>query len=171
LAEKYKKRIFHNPEFLTEKNAMKDIFKEGRVIIGITNSNDFRKGYEICQMIGDCHIEDYDDWVVDSDISEMVKYITNAFLSTKVAFFNEIDLILRKNKHEWNDLRSLVLLDKRINPSHTIVTKERGFGGTCLPKDLDGLISFSNSKFFKAVKEQNERTKAYKIPQSKHPKH
>ena len=31
-------------------------------------------------------------------------------------------------------------LDRRIGPDHLTVTPERGFGGSCLPKDLDGLI-------------------------------
>ena len=32
-------------------------------------------------------------------------------------------------------------LDRRIGPDHLTVTPERGFGGACLPKDLDALIA------------------------------
>jgi UDPglucose 6-dehydrogenase len=163
LAEKYKKRLFHNPEFLTEKNAKKDIFMEGRVIIGLLDWKDGEEALKIAKILEDCGIVETQIELVFTETSELIKYITNAFLATKVAFCNEMDLIARKFNLEWNrNLRRLFLLDKRVGDSHTIVTEERGFGGTCLPKDLDGLISFSNSKFFKAVKEQNERTKAFK---------
>ena len=35
--------------------------------------------------------------------------------------------------YDW--ARLLWLQDDRINPSHTLVTAERGYGGQCLPKD------------------------------------
>ena len=113
--------------------------------------------------------DDFKIVITNSEITELIKYITNCFLATKVAFCNEIDLIAKKFRGKfrinWNDeIREFWLLDKRINPSHTIVTEERGFGGNCLVKDLDGLIGFSHSKFFKAVKEQNEKTKKFVLP-------
>lgn len=169
LAEKYKKVILHNPEFLREKTAKADIFTEGRILIGCLQST-FGQAY-LLKSLYEKILPDssFDVHLMIAEESELIKYATNAFLATKVAFCNEIDLIARKYRLTWNCMRPYILLDKRIGESHTVVTEERGFGGTCLPKDLDGLISFSNSKFFKAVKEQNIRTKKYdKIPQGKH---
>jgi UDPglucose 6-dehydrogenase len=36
-------------------------------------------------------------------------------------------------------------MDRRIGPDHLVVTPERGFGGGCLPKDLDGLIAAASA--------------------------
>ena len=42
-------------------------------------------------------------------------------------------------------MQAAVGLDRRIGPEHLTVSEERGFGGACLPKDLDGLIAAARS--------------------------
>ena len=45
---------------------------------------------------------------------------------------------------DWNAAREAWLLDPRIHPMHTAVFRDsRGFGGKCLPKDLNAMISFA----------------------------
>jgi UDP-glucose 6-dehydrogenase len=43
-------------------------------------------------------------------------------------------------KVDFEELRKLWLLDKRVGESHSRVTAERGFGGSCFPKDLQAII-------------------------------
>ncbi len=68
-------------------------------------------------------------------VAEVVKYMENAFLATKVAFCNEFFDLCETVGVDYEWVRMLWLQDDRINPSHTIVTAERGYGGQCLPKD------------------------------------
>lgn len=73
--------------------------------------------------------------------AELVKLCSNAMLAAKVAMANELFEVCSRFGVEWPRVQGVVGLDRRIGPSHLTVTTERGFGGTCLPKDLDGLIS------------------------------
>jgi UDPglucose 6-dehydrogenase len=77
--------------------------------------------------------------------AEFVKLSANALLSAKVALANELSDICTRYEVSWCRVRSVVGLDRRIGPDHLTVTEERGFGGTCLPKDLDGLIAVAEA--------------------------
>jgi UDPglucose 6-dehydrogenase len=81
----------------------------------------------------------------DATTAELCKYMENCFLATKVAFVNQFFDIATALQVDFEQLRQLWLLDARIGHSHTLVTRERGFGGRCLPKDL---VAFS--KFMRA---------------------
>ena len=72
---------------------------------------------------------------VPPTVAEVVKYMENAFLATKVAFCNEFFDLCSAVGVDYDWVRLLWLQDDRINPSHTLVTGERGYGGQCLPKD------------------------------------
>lgn len=76
--------------------------------------------------------------------AELTKYMENAFLALKVTFCNEFYDIAEAQGVDYNELRELWLLDPRIGRSHTFVLPfGRGFGGRCLPKDLNAIIHAS----------------------------
>ena len=70
-----------------------------------------------------------------------------------------------KHKMDYEDVRRGVVADPRIGESHSQVPgvdNDRGFGGTCFPKDLNALIAqFDevglNSKMFKEIWKYNEK--------------
>lgn len=75
------------------------------------------------------------------EAAELAKYMENAFLAMKVTFCNEFYSIAEGLGVDYDELRELWLLDPRIGRSHTWVHPDkRGFGGRCLPKDLDALV-------------------------------
>ena len=77
----------------------------------------------------------------DARTAELTKYMENAFLAMKVAFCNEFFDVAARVGVDYNELRELWLLDPRIGRSHTWVhPDDRGFGGKCLPKDLEALL-------------------------------
>jgi UDPglucose 6-dehydrogenase len=78
--------------------------------------------------------------VVTPTEAELVKLCANAMLAAKVAMANELYEVCRRFGVSWSRIQGVVGLDRRIGPDHLTVTPERGFGGACLPKDLDGLI-------------------------------
>lgn len=73
--------------------------------------------------------------------AELVKLCSNAMLAAKVAMANELSDICARFEVPWSRVQGVVGMDRRIGPDHMTVTPERGFGGACLPKDLDGLIA------------------------------
>ena len=94
----------------------------------------------------------------------MVKYLTNAFLATKVSFANEIYQICGKLNVDYDKVVEYATLDNRLGKSHWQVPGpdgDFGFGGHCLPKDLSSLIHLAMSldtetNVLNAVEETND---------------
>ena len=67
------------------------------------------------------------------------KYFRNAFLATKVSFFNQVYDMCEKMGLNFKQVHEVITDDKRIGRDHSNVTPERGFGGHCLPKDCEAI--------------------------------
>lgn len=81
----------------------------------------------------------------DSRTAELTKYMENTFLALKVTFCNSFYDIACASGVNYDEMRELWLLDPRIGRSHTFVYPyDRGYGGACLPKDVDALLSFAS---------------------------
>ena len=99
----------------------------------------------------------------------MVKYFTNTFLSTKVSFANEMYQICEKLDIDYDKVVEYAKYDERIGYSHLNVPGpdgDYGFGGHCLPKDLNALINLSekqglglNINVLKAALDTNNRVR------------
>jgi len=78
---------------------------------------------------------------VDAKTAELAKYMENCFLATKVTFCNQFFDLAKAMDINYNQLRETWLLDPRIGRSHTFVYPDnRGYGGSCLPKDLSATL-------------------------------
>jgi len=101
--------------------------------------------------------------ITDSTTAELVKYMENAFIATKVTFCNEFYNIAQSFGVEYKELRELWLLDTRMGRMFSAVFPDkRGFAGKCLPKDVNAIVKASEKarydpKFIKAVLESNDR--------------
>jgi UDPglucose 6-dehydrogenase len=83
--------------------------------------------------------------------AELIKLCSNAMLAVKVSFANELAEVCGRFGVAWERVLPGVGLDRRIGPDHLQVSAERGFGGACLPKDLDGLIAAARSAGYDAA--------------------
>ncbi|MBI4349616.1 MAG: UDP-glucose/GDP-mannose dehydrogenase family protein [Elusimicrobia bacterium] len=80
------------------------------------------------------------------EAAELAKYMENAYLALKVTFCNEFFEIAQRVGVDYDELRELWLMDPRMGKSHTwVLPDKRGFGGRCLPKDLDAIIRTAES--------------------------
>ena len=131
-------QIVFNPEFLTERNAVEDYNNQKRIILGgprpatTTLKRIFSKVFPNADIIK-----------TDSTHAEMVKYLTNTFLSTKVSFANEIYQICEKVGIDYDKVVEYATYDERLGKSHWMVPGhdgDFGYGGHCFPKDLSALI-------------------------------
>ena len=137
---KYSERhnVIHNPEFLTARNAIADFAKSERNIVG--------GDMELCSefvTFFDQHFSHIPSFITTSDESEAIKYFSNTFLAYKVAYFNKIYDLCQAVGMDYDTVCEGVTADSRIGKSHTRVPgidNDRGFGGTCFPKDLNSLI-------------------------------
>jgi len=137
MSQKYNKTVLFNPEFLTEANAKADMLAETRIVVGGQNK-------KAVQKVIDAYRGFFGDKVkyvaTDAKTAEMVKYVSNSFLATKVAFCNQMYDACNALGIDYNAMRDIWLLDKRVGKTHTDISPERGFGGKCFPKDLCALI-------------------------------
>ena len=147
-----------NPEFLREGFALTDILKPHLIVIGSSQ----RHSSLILEKY-------YDDFyktlpeIMHTSIptAEMIKYTNNAFLATKISFINSISNICQNIPGtDVNTIAHAIGKDSRIGP--LFLQAGPGFGGSCLPKDLTGLITLSQEigmtpELFKAVKDVNDK--------------
>ena len=136
LAHNYK--VIHNPEFLTAKNSVEDFKNSERNIIGGEG--------EYCEKFAQFFSEMFPhipNQIVTSSESETIKYFSNTFLAIKVAYFNKVYDFCKELGIDYDRVKNGVVADSRIGKSHTDVPGfdgDRGFGGTCFPKDINSLI-------------------------------
>mgnify|MGYP006189513993 CR=1 FL=1 len=153
-------RIVFNPEFLRKVSYVEDFANQNRIIIGgdLDDSIILKEFYKKI-------FKDVPIFLTDSKTAETVKYVTNSFLSVKVAYANEIASLCFKKNIDYDEVIKLAILDKRLGHSHWAVPgpdKKKGFGGTCFPKDILSLINqFDTDKvdsyILKAAWERNSK--------------
>jgi len=124
--------IAHNPEFLREGSAIEDSFGPDRIVIGVT---DDRSKEILMDLYKDIFCQKL---VVDPTTSEMIKYVSNSFLATKISFSNEIANICQKLGLDVYDVFKGVTMDHRI--ASFFFNAGCGYGGSCFPKDVNALV-------------------------------
>jgi len=160
--KKYTERhnVIHNPEFLTARNAIQDFANSERNIVG----GDPELCYDFVRFFEQC-FPNIPSIVTSSDESETIKYFSNTFLAYKVAYFNKLYDMCQAIGMDYDVVCEGVTADSRIGKSHTQVPgidNDRGFGGTCFPKDINSLIKQMeshnvNADMLKEVWKYNEQ--------------
>jgi len=130
--------VIFNPEFLTEANFIEDFKNQNRIIIGGQRpaSTKLRQVYSLA-------FPDATIVKTGSKTAEMVKYMTNTFLATKVSFANEMYNICSRLDIDYDKVVEYSTYDERLGKSHWAVPGpdgKMGFGGSCFPKDINALI-------------------------------
>jgi UDPglucose 6-dehydrogenase len=72
--------------------------------------------------------------------------MANCFLATKVIFANEMFEVCEKLGIKYEEVKKMVVADKRILDGHLDITTLGGFGGKCFPKDLLALRAMAKEK-------------------------
>ena len=154
--------IIFNPEFLTEANFIEDFKNQTRIILGGT-----RKGTNVLRQVYSKVFPTAHIIKTGSITAEMVKYMTNAYLATKVSFSNEIKQICDKVGADYDKVVEYTTLDDRLGKTHWSVPGpdgDLGFGGHCLPKDINALISVAHElgiepEVLESVVETNDKVR------------
>jgi len=125
--------VMHNPEFLREASAVIDEFNPERIVIG-----------ECCKKHGDLIEELYKPlckpiFRTKRVVSELAKLACNGYLATVISYWNEIEEIASKLGISGTEVGMLASTDSRV--SNYGSRYHARFGGKCLPKDTEHLIT------------------------------
>ena len=134
--------LVFNPEFLTEANAIDDFENQTRLLLGGPK----RATTKIKQIFSAAFRKTPRIIKTDAKTAELVKYVTNTFLATKVSFANEIYQLCESLDLDYDKIIEYATLDPRLGDSHWGVPGpdgDFGFGGHCFPKDLAAIIEIT----------------------------
>ncbi|TQS27790.1 nucleotide sugar dehydrogenase [Microbispora sp. KK1-11] len=123
-----------NPEFLREGTSVRDFFDPPKTVIG-----------ELDGTSGDVVAALYEGlpgevFRVPVAVAEMTKYADNAFHGLKISFANELGAICQALGLDSHRVMDAFLADRKLNISPAYLRPGFAFGGSCLPKDLRGLV-------------------------------
>ena len=139
LKERYPKlRIAYSPEFLVERNSIKDYGGQDILVVG---TNDEKLAEIVFQHHIDARIVEKEQCIlIDPTSAEILKYSRNLFYAIKVIFSNQMYDISKELGADWSRVSELMTstTHQLIGPSHLdpMHGEYRGFGGKCLPKDV-----------------------------------
>ncbi len=143
-----------NPEFLREGHAVHDWFHTDRIVLGSDDTAALQTMREL--------YADIDAPIVTTDVTsaETIKYASNAFLSTKISFINEMANLCDCIGADIDAVAEGLGLDSRIGSQ--FLKAGIGYGGSCFPKDtraLDFISTMNGYQFtlLKSVIEVNNR--------------
>lgn len=148
-------RYAANPEFLRAGHALADWDAPDRIVIGAPPDDQAAIG-----VVKRMHNGINAPYVItDITSAEMVKYASNAFLSTRISFINEIATLCDSVGATIDAVSEGLALDKRTGVRiHAGV----GYGGSCFPKDVRALDRLAtaggiNTELLRSVISVNNR--------------
>ena len=130
-----------NPEFLREGSAVKDFLWPDRVVIGAESEWAFEIMEDVYRPL---YINETPIVHTTVETAELIKYASNAFLSLKISYINEISALCEKVGADVHVVAKAMGSDGRISPK--FLHPGPGFGGSCFPKDTSALVSMAQNK-------------------------
>lgn len=125
--------VVSNPEFLREGSAMEDFFAPSRIVLGGDDEAAIKVMLRLYATL--------DTPVVTTDLvsAELIKYASNSYLAIRISFANEMSALCEAVGGDIGAVLTGVGRDPRIGVDY--LSPGPGFGGSCLPKDTQGLLA------------------------------
>lgn len=146
-----------NPEFVREGSTVSDFMNPDRILIGAESA-------EIGAVVGSLYQRVEAPVLITAvETAELVKYVSNAFLATKVSFANSLTELCESYQVDVHEVLKVVGLDHRIGGEY--LRPGPGWGGSCLPKDVDALLAMAREQgvsleLIEAARKENQRHQA-----------
>jgi UDPglucose 6-dehydrogenase len=143
-------RVASNPEFLREGTAVEDFLHPDRIVFGVEDVHSEEQLREIYRPILDrqfrcsvhlsgCPATKPPTLVVTTiNSAELIKHASNSFLAMKISYANMIADLCERVGGDIKEVTRALGLDPRIGPR--FLDAGLGFGGFCLPKDVQAFI-------------------------------
>ena len=148
--------VLSNPEFLREGHSVEDFMGPSRVVIG---TDEDRTAAEPLYQLYSAFVPSDRIVVLDTRTAEMSKYVSNAFLATKISFINEMANLCDDIGADIEQVRQVLGLDPRIGLQY--LSPGIGYGGSCFPKDVQAIMHTADAagtplSLLKSVHQINE---------------
>lgn len=150
IEKELKTSILYIPEFLRERFWETDCLKRP-VVVGNNSAS-------LPNFLRDIDIE-----LCSLEEAEIVKMFSNNYATVRIAFANILFDLSQKQNADYNTIKNLFFATQHNQtymevPGHD---GKRGFGGKCLPKDLDFLIDTLDeyeldSRLFRYIQQNNK---------------
>ena len=127
--------VASNPEFLREVQAIKDFMQPDRIVLGVESKKAEKILRELYSGIKAPLL------VTNIRSAELIKHASNSFLALKISFVNAVSQVCELSGADIECVAQGLGMDKRIG--RAFLDAGIGFGGFCLPKDLDAFITIS----------------------------
>lgn len=125
--------VVSNPEFLREGRAINDFINGDRIVIGCDSNRAAKLMKKLYKPLKTPII------ITNPPTAELIKYASNAFLSTKISFINEIANLCNIIGADIQTISKALGMDKRI--SSEFLKAGIGYGGSCFPKDTKAIVT------------------------------
>ena len=126
-----------NPEFLREASAVADYFAPAKIVIGERVPGITGRLRGIYDGIAAPVFE------VPMAVAEMGKFVDNSWHAVKVAFANEVGRLALARGLDPQAVAEPFLADTKLNLSGAYLRPGGPYGGSCLPKDLAGMLALA----------------------------
>ncbi len=137
--------VANNPEFLREGKCWEDFMNADRIVCGV---NDEKSAEMLRELYRGFEAPFY---AVSLNTGEFIKYLSNTLLATLISYSNEMSMIADAiGDIEIKKAFNILHMDKRWGGCNmtSYVYPGCGYGGYCLPKDTQAMISASTDKGF-----------------------
>ncbi len=148
-------RVASNPEFLREGTAVTDFLHPDRIVVGVDDEQSeqvLREMYRpILERRFHCRVHNDDCgaqptprfFVTSINSAELIKHASNSFLALKISYANLVADICEQMGADITQVTQAMGMDPRIGSS--FLNAGLGFGGFCLPKDVQAFIRLGES--------------------------
>ncbi|MHB1569844.1 MAG: UDP-glucose dehydrogenase family protein [Solirubrobacteraceae bacterium] len=126
--------VASNPEFLRESRALEDFMHPDRIVVG--------GPAPASALVRELYPDEWRVLVTDRRSAELIKYASNTFLAIKISYANEIAALCEHVGADATAVLEGTGLDPRVGSQ--FLKPGPGFGGSCLGKDLSGLIAVAD---------------------------
>ena len=150
--------VASNPEFLREGTAVEDFLHPDRIVVGVENETAEKQMKEIYRPVleqsftcsvhgkGNCPAGPAPAWLVTTiNSAELIKHASNSFLALKISYANMVADLAEKLGADIKEVMHAVGMDPRIGTA--FLNPGLGFGGFCLPKDLQAFVHLVRRRF------------------------
>lgn len=148
-------RVASNPEFLREGTAVTDFLHPDRIVVGVEDDQSreqFREIYKpIVEQRFNCPVHARKCppaappplLFTTMNSAELIKHASNSYLALKISYANLLSDLCERLGGNVEEVTRAMGLDPRIGPD--FLCAGLGFGGFCLPKDIQAFIHLAES--------------------------
>lgn len=131
--------VVFEPEYLRQVTSLEDAKNPKAITIG---STDQQTASVVAWLRASFHCPVYS---ISLEAAELQKYVHNLYNATKISFFNEMRTVGKiLSIEDLDKVFDITVETAEASWNHRYGVRDFGpFGGTCLPKDTSGFLSFS----------------------------